>query len=172
MQHGHADWLTACWWSVWRSVWAQVGVTLIWSFLKEHWDFTEVLFLTFVLYNNNNNNNKYSCNYLGSSALRPLWHGCSTLYIASKSLAYATKSSLWATEWWLLLATILRFYSPVCELEAKYISLAQIYFNSPNTMTERFRASLSVKRSVLFFIFFSVHLNGCAAHLCLTYRKL
>ncbi len=48
----------------------------------------------------------------------------------------------------------------MCELEAKYISLAQIYFNLPKTMTEHFRASLSVKRSVLFFFFFFVHLNG------------
>ncbi len=31
------------------------------------------------------------------------------------------------------------------------ISLAQIYFHSPNTVTERFRVSVSVKRSVLFF---------------------
>uniref|UniRef100_A0A673LHB7 Glycine receptor subunit beta-like n=1 Tax=Sinocyclocheilus rhinocerous TaxID=307959 RepID=A0A673LHB7_9TELE len=40
---------------------------------------------------------------------------------------------------------------PMCVSWRLSISLAQIYFHSPNSLTERFRVSLSAERSVLFF---------------------
>ncbi len=75
------------------------------------------------------------------------------LHIASKSLTYATKSSHWMTKWCLILATVNKCsdFTRQCVSWRLCISLAQMYFHSPNTLTERFRVSLSVKRSVLFF---------------------
>ncbi len=47
------------------------------------------------------------------------------------------------------MANQFRFYSPVCELEAKYKFSTDIF--TRGTQTDRIRVSLSVKRSVLFF---------------------
>ncbi len=55
---------------------------------------------------------------------------------ASKSLAYATKSSPWVTKLGLILAVgqkVLRHYSPVCELEAVYKFSTDIFSSTLTT---------------------------------------
>ncbi len=59
---------------------------------------------------------------------------------------------------------MLRFYSPVCELEAVY-KLSTNIFSSTLTASEFHSPSSDL-------CYYSVHLNGCAAHLYLTHREL
>ncbi len=76
-----------------------------------------------------------------------------TLYIASKSLAYATNLDSGR----LIMANIRQrlinsqILLPVCDLEATYKFSTYIMSRRTHWLTERFRVSFSVKRSVNFF---------------------